>query len=488
MQLFVFTEAIESNVSCDLSGNEDKPKSRKKRNESKKNIEDVAIIDLVEVESPEKPASTSPPSQSESSQSGESPSTSPRGHTKKRKKNRPGPASVKKKRDEKALKAAAKGDLKKDKLKDCVVLLTKAEIPASVTRAENTDEEVDIVKTSSGRARKTPKRYEEEDYEDFGTPKRSKRCSKGRRLGDDGIKKEKEDEEMEGTRATGSETPIAIIYDHGGEGEGSGEDDGQGDFDSYFDVDGPSSPPEGGAGDEEDVDDDDDDGGGNYFTFLKSPPRSTVTVAGKRNKEDDEDWDAGSDHGEEEDDEDNEGEVEMPEEKPPVKRGRGRPPILGKNSKGRSLKVRKRRKPTRRTARKPPAEGVLKKVRKFASVPLAEFPTEMLASADPSVKLCELCKRHIKEDLFENHLESHAKERHLKCTQCDKAYFNTYMLKKHMRLHEPEKYAKKCRQCDKQFIQMDKLLAHERYCVKKALEKNQFVDPNLIEDLSKYTL
>lgn len=115
---------------------------------------------------------------------------------------------------------------------------------------------------------------------------------------------------------------------------------------------------------------------------------------------------------------------------------------------------------------------------------LSDLPPNAITNSDPTMKLCHLCSWHFKEDAFEAHLESHAKERHLKCAQCGKAYFNQFSLKKHMKSHEPEKYTKNCRLCSKPFLHADKLLAHERYCVKKALEKNETVNPEILEDLS----
>lgn len=127
----------------------------------------------------------------------------------------------------------------------------------------------------------------------------------------------------------------------------------------------------------------------------------------------------------------------------------------------------------------------LVKRRTFTRVELTELPQDSIAVADPSMRHCNLCNRHFKEEFFEAHLENHAKERHLTCPHCGKSYYNLFILRKHMKTHSPEKYTKKCRQCDKPFIHSDKLLHHERYCVRKSLEKNEHVDPSLIEDISK---
>lgn len=99
-------------------------------------------------------------------------------------------------------------------------------------------------------------------------------------------------------------------------------------------------------------------------------------------------------------------------------------------------------------------------------------------------KKCPMCHKHFREEFLAAHVAAHVKERHLKCPTCDKSYFNLVMLRKHMKVHNPEKYGKKCRLCEKVFLISDKLLTHERYCVKKALENSVHIDPEIMEDLS----
>jgi len=123
--------------------------------------------------------------------------------------------------------------------------------------------------------------------------------------------------------------------------------------------------------------------------------------------------------------------------------------------------------------------------RTYISAKFEALPTDAIAGNDPSKKECPVCHKHFKNEMIVNHMQGHMKERHLKCTECDKTYFNQAMLRKHMRVHQPEKYGKKCRLCEKVFYQSDKVLAHERFCIKKAMEKNEPVDPAIVEDLSK---